>query len=126
MSDHRRDSLVFLEDILFAISRIEKYVGDMSLENFSANEMAIDAVVRNFEIIGEAARNLPEAIRVRHPAVAWREAVGLRNVLIHEYFGVDAEVLWHTAKSDLPALRADIERVFEAEKNDEPPKETSS
>ncbi|HVT02770.1 MAG TPA: HepT-like ribonuclease domain-containing protein [Thermoanaerobaculia bacterium] len=63
--------------------------------------MAVDAVVRNFEkIIGEAARNLPEEIRLRHPGVAWREAVGFRNVLIHEYFGVDAEVLWETVKTD--------------------------
>jgi len=120
MSDRRRDFLVCLEDMLLAIARIERYVGDMSLEEFSQNEMATDAVVRNFEIIGQAARNLPEEIRLSYPHVAWREAVGLRNILIHQYFGVDVEVLWQTAKTDIPVLRVGIESVYEAEKGTSP------
>ena len=114
----RKDETVFLRHMLDAVASIREYVEGVSFDGFMKDRQLQDAVVRRLEIIGEAARNVPEAIRLRHPAVAWREAVGFRNVLIHQYFGIDVEVLWLTARSDLIGLRADLERVVEAEKND--------
>lgn len=79
---------------------------------FAANRRTNLAVVRALEIIGEAARHIPARVRRRHPQVAWQDMVAMRNKLIHEYFGVDLEVLWHTVQEDLPPLRDAIGRVL--------------
>ena len=97
-----RDYVLFLEDILESIEKIEQYTEGLTYEEFRGNEMAIDAVVRNFEIIGEAVNNIPEDLKQKHPDVAWSEAVGFRNVMIHEYFGVDTEAVWETVQNNLP------------------------
>ncbi|MFZ3209496.1 MAG: HepT-like ribonuclease domain-containing protein [Geobacteraceae bacterium] len=81
MSKTGRDYILFLEDILDAVGKIENYVGDLSFDDFAANSMAVDAVIRNFGVIGEAAKNIPKRIRDRYPHVEWKEAVGFRNVL---------------------------------------------
>lgn len=80
----------------------------MIYDEFTRNEMAVDAVIRNFEIIGEAASHVPGEIKTKHPAVPWDKMKAMRNIMIHEYFGVDLETLWKTAKESLPALRKEI------------------
>ena len=102
MSEKERDYLLFLEDILNAIEKIEIYITELSFEKFCANSMVVDAVIRNFEVIGEAAKNVPEKIKKKYPDVEWKEATGFRNVLIHDYFGIDLEAVWDTIRNNIP------------------------
>ena len=87
----------------------------MTFDCFCKNEMLIDAVVRNFEIIGEAVRNIPVEIQNKYPEVEWKEALGFRNILIHEYFGVDIEALWDTINNDIPIFKEKILKVLKCE-----------
>ncbi len=107
-----RNYQVYLRDILEAIDRIESYIRDLTLDDFSKNRIVIDAVIRNFEIIGEATRHIPENIKRKHPEVPWKTMVGMRDKLIHDYFGVVINVLWLTAKDDLTALKPKIEIIL--------------
>ena len=76
----------------------------MTQEQFTQDEKTVDAVVRNFTVIGEAANNVPEDIQLKYPQVPWADIIGMRNFFVHEYFGVSNEVLWTTIQEDLPAL----------------------
>ncbi len=93
-----------IEDILESIARIQRYLDGMDQTGFIRDDRTMDAVVRNFGIIGEAAAHLPEDIQGAHPEIPWSRMKGLRNLVIHEYFGVSPEILWGTAKADLPPL----------------------
>lgn len=108
-----RDWLFRIQDILGAIEKIERYVDGMTLTQFKQDELILDAVIRNFEIIGEATKNIPSGIRRSYPMIPWSEISGMRDVLIHEYFGIDVQTLWHTTKKDLPALQKHLEALFE-------------
>ena len=99
-----------VDDILDAIARIEQYVRDFTFDQFTADQKTVDAVVRNLEIIGEAVRRLSNETQSLPTGVPWVDIAGMRNVLIHEYFGVDLRIIWQTVSSDLPALRAELER----------------
>jgi len=110
-----RDHVLFLEDILESIDKIEEYTKDLTYEEFQDDERTIDAVIRNFEIISEAANNIPEALKERYPQVEWKEAIGFRNVMIHEYFGVDTEAVWETIERNLPTLKKKIAKVKDSE-----------
>jgi uncharacterized protein with HEPN domain len=81
----------------------------MDHDSFQRDEKTVDAVVRNLEIIGEAARQLPENFTVRYPGVPWRQIAGLRNRIVHDYFGLDLEIIWQVIRHDLPQLRAGLE-----------------
>ena len=118
MSEKGRDYILFLEDILNAIGKIERYTKGLTFEGLSKNDMAADAILRNFEIIGEAAKNVPERVRRKYPFVEWKEAIGFRNVLIHDYFGIDLESVWDTVKKNIPSLKSNIMRVLRAEQPD--------
>ena len=83
----------------------------MTLPQFKKNELVIDAVIRNFEIIGEASKNIPQTIQNVYPEIPWRQMSGMRNLLIHEYFGVDIDTVWHTAKKQLPALKNQLTEI---------------
>ena len=108
-----RDRRPRVEDILASIEKIERYVEGMSREEFRADEKTVDAVVRNFGIIGEAARHIPESIRDRYPHVPWDEMRGMRNVVIHEYAIVSAAVIWQAVKGDLPPLKPALRTILE-------------
>ncbi len=107
----KRDPRLYLDDILEALIKIERFVKDLSLSEFKQDARTVDAVVRNFEIIGEAAKQLPEDIRQSYPDVEWKEMAGMRNKLIHAYFHVNLEVVWKTARQRVPKLRSVVQRV---------------
>lgn len=108
-----RDQRLFLTDILEAIGKVERYTAGLSSDAFEGNEMAVDAVVRNLEIIGEAARQLSPQIRERYTGVDWVAVVGFRNVVIHEYFDVDVEIVWTIATQRLDKLRDVVQQVLD-------------
>ena len=115
MSKSGRDYVLFLEDILQAINKIEVYTRQLSYQDFRDNGLVVDAVIRNFEVIGEAAKSIPVRIKSKHPEVEWSEAIGFRNVLIHNYFGIDVESVWDTIHNNLPLLKQHIEEVVTLE-----------
>jgi len=102
----------YLQDMLDAAEKTERFAGKTDLGSFQANDQAIFAVVRALEIIGEAARHIPKSIRGRYPEVPGEDIVGMRNMMVHEYFGVDTEVIWKTVRNDLPPLRANLIRIL--------------
>jgi uncharacterized protein with HEPN domain len=110
-----RDYRLFLEDIQISIQKIEKYTADLTFETFSTNDLVIDAVIRNLEIIGEAVKKLPREIRERYSDIPWKEVAGFRDVLIHDYFGVDVGVVWRTIVEDLPFLKEYVELILKNE-----------
>ncbi len=102
-----KDASVYLKHIQDAIARIESYTGQ-SRRAFFDNTMVQDAVIRNLEVIGEAVKQLPADLRERHPRIPWRSITALRNVLIHEYFGVDLEIVWRVIQNRLPTLKRHV------------------
>jgi len=100
-----------LQDMLEAIDRIYRYTQDMDYGVWQNDEKTVDAVIRNLEIIGEAASHIPVEIEERHSKVPWKEMRGIRNILAHEYFGVDLEVIWRTVQEDLPLAKERLEEI---------------
>ena len=101
----KRDYLLFFHDILESIERIEEYTKEYDFKSFTQDRKTVDAVLRNLEIIGEAAKHIPEDIRMQHPEIPWKRVIGLRNVVIHHYFGVDLSIVWVIIKKQLPELK---------------------
>jgi uncharacterized protein with HEPN domain len=116
MPKNKRKYIHFVEDIANAVNKIERYTKNQEYEDFTDNEMAVDAVIRNFEVIGEAVNNIPEEVKKKFPDVEWVEAVGFRNILIHNYFGLDLEAVWDTIKKNIPDLKKHVTKVLESEK----------
>jgi uncharacterized protein with HEPN domain len=103
---------VYLQDIKQAIAKIEKYTKNMTFTQFKNNELVIDGVVRNLEIIGEAAKRLPDNVKEKTPDIEWKKIAGLRDILIHEYFGIDIEIIWDIIKNKLPQLKKRIHQTL--------------
>ncbi len=109
----KRDQKLFLEDILESIGRIEEYIESMSYDDFIDDRKTIDAVVRNLEIIGEAVKNLSDEIKRKYCEVNWKGIAGMRDKLIHAYFGVDPQIVWETVKVRIPELKIQIRKILE-------------
>lgn len=110
-----RTFLHYLHDIHEAAGRIRKYTAGMSIQEFSSDKKTQDAVIRNFEIIGEATKNLPVDLRDRYPAVEWRQVAGLRDVIAHRYYRVDVDILWEIIQKKIPVLRREIGKILKEE-----------
>jgi uncharacterized protein with HEPN domain len=111
----KRSTAAALKDIQEAIQRIQRYVGALSLDDFLNNTEKQDAVVRNFEIIGEAAKSLPAEFRKKHTHVEWSEMAGFRDKLIHHYFGLNLRILWDVVQQKLPLLHEQIGQLLDNE-----------
>lgn len=108
-----RDRSLYLRDILQAIASIEDFVGGMGYEAFRADDKTASAVIRKLEIIGEAVKQLPEEVRLLYPDIPWKQVAGMRDKLIHFYFGVDPHLIWQTINQRLPALKATVQELLE-------------
>jgi uncharacterized protein with HEPN domain len=109
-----RDFRLYLDDILDAIHQIRTYLADQDEEAFANDRKTQDAVIRNLEIIGEAAGNLPDQVRQGEPEIDWRKITGLRNILIHEYFGITVPIIWDVVQTKLGPLETVCRRLLES------------
>jgi uncharacterized protein with HEPN domain len=107
-----RDYRACLEDALEAVDKIARYVSGLTRDQFAANEEKVDAVVRNLEVLGEAFKQIPMAICSAHPEIEWKKVAGLRDILIHRYFGVDLDIVWDVISTKLPALRTSLRMIL--------------
>ncbi|CAG0942974.1 hypothetical protein BROC_02086 [Candidatus Brocadiaceae bacterium] len=107
-----KDDTVFLRHILDAINKIQEYTKNMDYEGFRASSLVQDGVIRQLEIIGEATKNLSQEIREKHPDIPWKDITGMRDKLIHQYFGVDMAGVWDTAEQDLPTLKSNLTKLL--------------
>ncbi|MDH5794914.1 MAG: DUF86 domain-containing protein [Candidatus Bathyarchaeota archaeon] len=108
----KRDYSDYLQDMLDSINDTESFIRGMSFEEFKRDRKTVNAVVRSIEVIGEAAKKIPKALRDKHKEIPWREMAGMRDKLTHEYFGIDVEILWKTVKDDIPPLKPSVQNIL--------------
>ena len=111
----KRNYKLFIKDILDAIQKIEEFVAGMSYEEFIGDDKTISAVIRKFEIIGEATKNVPDEIKEKYSTLPWKEMAGIRDCLIHGYFGIDTKLVWDTIHGQLPLLKPEIRKILHEE-----------
>lgn len=107
----KRPVELLVSDIREAIDRIEHYTSRMSVDELEKDQRTIDAVVRNLEIIGEAANRLPDEFKEDRSNIEWQKVIGLRNRIVHAYFGIDLQIVWQIIRSDLPPLRRTLSQI---------------
>ncbi|MCK9186338.1 DUF86 domain-containing protein [Candidatus Gracilibacteria bacterium] len=107
----KRDLLLYINDIYDSCNKILKYTKGYDLAKFEKDEKTMDAIIRNLEIIGEAAKAMPTEFRKIHKNIPWKEIAGMRDKITHEYFGVDDNILWTTVQNDVPALKKEISKI---------------
>ena len=106
-----KDDLAFIEHILLCIDKIQEYTKNLTAQEFNNNELIQDAVIRNIEIIGEATKKISKDLKSQYRDIPWKEMSGMRDKLIHDYFGVDVDVVWKTVNEDIPYLKSLIENI---------------
>jgi len=109
MSKRKQD--LYITDIVESAKKIFKYVNGLTFEEFKKDSRTFDAVIRNLEVMGEAAYNMPDVLKNQYPGIPWADISDMRNKLIHEYFGVDPSIIWKTIQEDLPVLVKRIEEI---------------
>ena len=112
-----RNYKMYLDDIQLAMNRIAEYIAGLDFDHFKKDYKTVDAVIRNFEIIGEASKNLDKRIKDKYPEIPWKEMYYLRNKATHEYFGIDYEIIWEVASNHLPENKLQIDQIINNEKS---------
>ncbi len=112
----KKDPVIFLDHILQSIKNIEEDTAGFSKEQFLSRRTIQDAVIRNIEVMGEAAKNIPDDFRRKYESVPWKEIAGTRDKVIHGYFGVDLNIVWDVIRADLPKLKKEIKHILEQER----------
>lgn len=110
-----RSYTLYMKDIFISAQKIMEYTRDFTYEKFIQDQLVQDAVIRNLEIIGEAARNIPDEIKMRHTGIEWQKILGIRNIIAHAYFRIDLQIFWDIIQSDVPGLKEAIKGVLEEE-----------
>jgi uncharacterized protein with HEPN domain len=109
----QRDPLILLDDMLLAIRKVRSYTKGMTKNELLEDERTLDAVIRNLEVLGEAAKYLPGDFRDQYRDIEWRKIAGLRDILIHQYFGIDIHIIWDILETKLPSLEKNLQRILE-------------
>ena len=108
----KRDYGDYIKDIIDSINDIETFIKDIDFEEFAGDKKTVNAVIRSIEVIGEAAKKIPKSLKNKHSIIPWKKMAGMRDKLIHEYFGIDVEILWKVAKDELPPLKPLIQEII--------------
>ena len=113
MKDELKDPLIYIDDINKGVKRIKSFIKNITKDQFASEGLEYNATLRQLEIIGEAAKNLPEWYKKEHPEIPWHKMIAVRNILIHEYSNVNDDLIWNIVISDLPALTDDLKKLEE-------------
>lgn len=102
----------YLDDILTAVADVEVFIGDINYDTFVLDKKTVNAVIRSLEVLGEATKRIPTSFRQKHPEIPWNKMAGMRDVLIHDYMGVDLKTVWKVAQERLPELKSLLEKLI--------------